>query len=535
MKSISFRAFVLLLMLALMAKCASRQEGTVENVKTPDQPNVLFILADDLGYSDLACMGSSYYETPNLDRLAAMGARFTNGYANCRVCSPSRASLLTGQIPARHGITDWIGARTGENWRTHKRHNKLLPAEYVRTLPAANKTMPEAFREAGYKTFFAGKWHLGSEGSWPEDHGFEINVGGFESGGPRGGYYAPFKNPKLREGQNGENLTLRLARETADFISAYQDSSFFAYLSFYAVHGPVQSTRAKWDKYRRKALEAGVADEGFTMERVLPYRLAQDYPVYAGLVEQMDDAVGIVLDSLEANGLLSSTIIVFTSDNGGVVSGDGYSTNLLPLRGGKGYQWEGGIKVPLLLYAPGYTEPGSQPTSLVTGVDLYPTLLELAGLRLQPEEHRDGISLIPALSGDTLPERDLVWHYPHYGNQGGEPSSILRRGDWKLIHYYEDGRDELYQLSTDAGEQQDLSTKYPMRAKEMRTRLLSFLDAQNAKYPLEDPTYDPQARTTVLESYRGSLKERLERTRAAQYDENWSPNADWWGSLETDD
>ncbi|MEO0733936.1 MAG: sulfatase [Bacteroidota bacterium] len=506
-----------------------------EDTPPANRPNVLFILADDLGYSDLACYGSDFYETPNLDRLAAMGAAFTNGYANCQVCSPSRASLLTGQFPARHGITDWIGARTDTVWREQGRHDRLLPPAYVDALPAGIKTLPEAFREAGYQTFFAGKWHLGGEGSWPTDHGFTTNVGGWDAGSPRGGYFDPYDNPNLNNRQPGENLSLRLARETADFISAQRDTSFFAYLSFYAVHGPIQSTRAKWDKYRQKALARSVADTGFTMERVLPYKLHQDHPVYAGLVEQMDDAVGVVLDTLEALGLLKNTIVVFTSDNGGVVSGDGFATNLRPLRGGKGYQWEGGIKVPYLISAPGKVRAGSHPTVPVTGADLYPTLLDLAGLPLRPEDHLDGTSLAPVFAGISLPPRDLIWHYPHYGNQGGEPSSILRRGNWKLIHYYEDDRDELYHLPSDPGEQIDFASQDPERTTELRTALLTWLSEQNARYPQNDPTYESALRAAVRDRYRDELLPRLEARRRARYASDWQPNADWWGSAITPD
>lgn len=520
-----------LLLLLLLVSCSSDQNSRNPNLP----PNVVFILADDLGYSDLACMGSTFYETPNLDRLAAMGATFTNGYANCQVCSPSRASIMTGQFTTGHGITDWIGAASGTNWREANRHNKLLPPDYVRALPDSLTTMPEAFRQAGYRTFFAGKWHLGDEGSWPTDHGFEINVGGWDRGSPIGGYFDPYQNPNLPNEQPGQNLSARLAEETADFISASRDTNFFAYLSFYAVHGPIQSTREKWEKYRQKALAQGIDSTGFTMERILPYKLYQDHPVYAGLVEQMDDAVGIVLDQLEALDLLDNTIIVFTSDNGGVVSGDGYATNLAPLRGGKGYQWEGGIKVPFLLYAPGQTTAGSKPTGVVTGADLYPTLLDLTGLPSQEKVHTDGISLTPAFSGASLPERDLIWHYPHYGNQGGEPSSIIRRGNHKLIFYHEGQRVELYHLPTDPGEQQNISQDNVPLTEELLTDLLQHLRERKALGPAPDPEYDATKRAEVLARYREAVLPNLEARRKARYRADWQPNPDWWGSQGTRD
>lgn len=499
------------------------------------RPNILFILADDLGYSDLSCMGSTFYETPNLDRLAAMGATFTNGYANGQVCSPSRASIMTGQFTTGHGITDWIGAATGTEWRKKNRHDKLLPAAYVGALPDSLTVLPEAFQQAGYRTFFAGKWHLGDEGSWPTDHGFDHNVGGWDRGSPIGGYFDPYQNPQLPNERAGQNLSDRLAEETAAFIADNQDTSFFACLSFYAVHGPIQSSREKWDKYRKKAIAQGIDSTGFGMERVLPYKLHQDHPVYAGLVEQMDAAVGIVLDQLTASGLLDNTIVVFTSDNGGVVSGDGYATNLAPLRGGKGYQWEGGLKVPYLVYAPKKTTPGSRPETVVTGADLYPTLLELAGLPAQPEAHRDGKSIVPVLAGGELPERDFIWHYPHYGNQGGDPSSVIRRGDHKLIYYHEDQRRELYHLPTDPGEQNDLSEKDPERTATLLSTLKGHLSARNAALPEPDPEYDARQRAEVLRRYATELLSSLEARRKARYREGWQPNEDWWGSQVTKD
>ena len=264
---------------------------------------------------------------------------FTNGYAACQVCSPSRASILTGQFPARHGITDWIGARSGEEWRKAGRFNKLLPPEYVRSLDHSHLTLPEALRKFGYNTFFAGKWHLGNEGSWPEDHGFDVNVGGYMAGSPRGGYFSPYNNPNLENRKDGENLSMRLARETVDYIrdqsSSESGKPFFAYLSFYAVHSPIQASEEKWKKYRDKAVQQGLAGQGFEMGKYLPIRQVQDNPVYAGLVEHMDDAVGLVLDALDEMGLSENTIVVFTSDNGGVAAGDAFATSNAPLRAGK--------------------------------------------------------------------------------------------------------------------------------------------------------------------------------------------------------
>ncbi|MFP6766086.1 MAG: sulfatase [Planctomycetaceae bacterium] len=429
-------------------------DRTVFGDQPQPRPNVLFILADDLGWRDLSIEGSPFYESPNIDRLARSGMRFTQGYAGCQVCSPSRATIMLGKTPARHGITDWIGAAEGTGW---KRNTRLLPPKYRHALPAEDTTLAESFREAGYRTFFAGKWHLGGQGSFPEDHGFEFNVGGHHRGSPPGGYFAPYKNPKMTDGPAGESLPLRLARETADFIDRHPREPFFACLSFYSVHGPIQSTKPLWSKYRRKAAQLTVPDHRFIVDRTSPVRQVQDHPVYAGMIAAMDAAVGIALSALDRNGLAENTIVVFTSDNGGVSAGDGKATSNLPLRGGKGRQWEGGIREPFYISWPGAVTPGSTSDVPVTGADFYPTLLAMTGQNPRPEQHIDGVNLVPLLTGGSVADRLLFWHYPHYGNQGGEPGAIVRSGDWKLIHYYEDGRDELYNLVSDPGEQSDLA------------------------------------------------------------------------------
>ncbi len=510
--------------LFLMVSCENKQTGEQQ------KPNILFILADDLGYHDLSCMGSNYYETPNIDRIGNEGMIFTDGYANCQVCSPSRASIMSGKFTARHGVTDWIGARTGEEWRKAGRFNKLLPPEYVNNLPHEYVTLPEALKEAGYKTFFAGKWHLGSEGSWPEDHGFDINKGGWDKGSPIGGFYAPWENPRLESGPDGESLTMRLAHETADFIKTYKDTSFFAFLSFYAVHAPLQTTKEKWSKYRAKAEEMGIAETGFEMGRFLPIRQVQDNPVYAGLVETMDDAVGVVLKALDELGLAENTIVIFTSDNGGVAAGDAFATSNKPLRAGKGYQFEGGIREPYFIKVPWLDIDGKKSEVPVMGSDFFPTLLELAGAELIPEEHNDGMSLVPVLNGGTLPERPLIWHYPHYGNQGGEPSSIIRLGDWKLIHYYEDDREELYNLKTDLEETTDVSEENPELVKQLSEQLFSYLNEVGARFPEKDPEYNEKLEKEHLERIRNIRMPQLEKQRLDFLSKNFDPGNNWWGS-----
>ncbi len=504
------------------------------NVEKVKKPNILFILADDFGYHDLSVSGSKYYETPNIDRIASEGMIFTDGYAACQVCSPSRASIMTGKFPARHGITDWIGAPTGEAWRKAGRHNQLLPPEYVHALPQEYTTLPEAMKEVGYTTFFAGKWHLGSKGSWPEDHGFDVNEGGWDVGSPRGGYFAPWNNPNLKSGPDGENLSMRLAKETVNFIKENRDTSFFAYLSFYAVHGPIQTTNKKWAKYRQKAEDLGIAETGFEMGHFLPIRQVQDNPVYAGLVEAMDDAVGHVLKALDEMGLDKNTIVIFTSDNGGVVAGDAFATSNLPLRGGKGYQFEGGIREPYFIKVPGM-KGGRKCSTPVSGTDFYPTLLELAGADLKPEEHTDGVSLVPLLNGKTIEERPLVWHYPHYGNQGGEPSSIIRLGDWKLIHYYEDGHDELYNLKTDLEETTDVAEQNADIATKLSTKLFVMLDEMGARFPTKDPIYNAEKEKKYLESVVNKRWPQLEKQRLNFLSKDFDPKNNWWGSYITED
>jgi arylsulfatase A-like enzyme len=493
------------------------------------KPNILFILVDDYGIKDVGIEGSKFYETPNIDGLARGGMRFTRGYSNCQVCSPSRASIQLGEYPARHGITDYIGAAVGEQFAS-KRHVKLLPAEYVRNLPSGDTSLAEALKGAGYSTFFAGKWHLGSKGSWPEDHGYEINKGGWDAGSPMGGYYAPWKNPNLPSGPKGESLTQRLASETITFIEEHKDKPFLAFLSFYAVHGPIQTTKPLWSKYREKASKQPAPAERFQIDRTLPVRQVQDNPVYAGLIENMDTAVGRVLKKLDELGLKENTIICFTGDNGGVTSGDSFSSAELPYRGGKGRQWEGGLRVPYYIKAPGVTKAGSTCDTPVIGMDFYSTLLDLAGVPLPSKQHVDGVSLVPLLKGGAIQQRPLFWHYPHYGNQGGEPSSIIQKEDWKLIHYWEDGRNELYRLPDDIGEQHDLAKKEPDRAGGLWTELQAWLKETGAKIPQPYPGYQDawaeQDRQAAL-----TQKAKLETQHAAYLDPTWQPDPTWWKSL----
>jgi arylsulfatase A-like enzyme len=451
----------------------------------PRPPNIVFILADDLGWRDLSCQGSTFYETPNLDKLAASGMRFTNGYAACPVCSPTRASILSGKYPARLHLTDWIGG---------EKAGKLKPAEYLRQLPLAEVTLAEALKEAGYATGFIGKWHLGGEGFGPLRQGFDINLGGYEKGSPNS-YFSPYKNPTLPDGPKGEYLTDRLAEESVKFIEAHKDKPFLLYFSHYAVHTPLQAKPELIAKYKAKAAALPApTGPAFIPEGERQARQLQDHPTYAAMIQSMDESVGRVLQKLAETGLDQNTIIVFTSDNGGLSTSEGSPTSNVPLRAGKGWPYEGGVREPLLVRWPGQTKPGSTCDMPVISNDFYPTLLEAAGLPLRPAQHADGVSLVPLLKGGRLPERPLFWHYPHYGNQGGAPCSAVRLGDFKLVEWFEDNRLELFNLRDDIGEHQNLAAKMPEKTAELHKLLLDWRKSVDAAMPAPNPNYQKKAK-----------------------------------------
>ena len=452
------------------------------------RPNVLFVLTDDLGWTDLGCFGSSFYETPHLDALAKDGARFTQAYAACPVCSPTRASIMTGKYPVRMATTDWFGAPQPEAVPMHERMKRLplLPAPYLEHMPLEEVTLAETFKENGYATFFAGKWHLGGEGFFPENQGFEINKGGNHRGSPPS-YFSPYKNPQLPDGPEGEHLPERLAMETNAFIADHKDRPFLAFLSMYSVHTPLRGRADLVEKYEKKAATLSPTGVAWGREGDREVRLVQDHAVYAAMVEAMDSAVGKVIEQLKSLNLYDSTIIVFTSDNGGLSTSEGHPTSNLPLRAGKGWLYEGGIRVPLIVRAPGQTARGVVETP-VCSTDYYPTLLALAGLPDRPEQHLDGVSFAPLLKGAGSNERGaLFWHYPHYGNQGGSPGAALREGDWKLIVHFEERPPELYNIAEDLSEKQDLASTEPERVKAMRDRLAAWQAAVGARFPSPNP------------------------------------------------
>jgi len=432
-------------------------------------PHVLFILVDDLGWTDLGCHGSSFYETPNLDALADSGIRFTQAYAASPVCSPTRASIMTGKYPTRFQITDWIpGQDPKDRWLRGPETRLQLPLEEI--------TLAETFRAHGYRTYYIGKWHLGGKGYDPEAQGFDDNKGGFEKGSPPGGYYSPYQNPKLEDGPEGEYLTDRLTDECIRFLETADQGPMFIFLSFYTVHTPIQACERHLSRFDRK-WQAWIdsnkdpCDEVFRAEREGWTRLRQDCPKYASMVFAMDENVGRLLARIEALGLSNDIVVIFTSDNGGLstLKKQAAPTSNEPLRAGKGWCYEGGIRVPLLMRAPGVTRPGSVCHEPVISPDFYPTLLELTGLPLLPEQHEDGVSMVPLLKKQSggLDREAIFWHYPHYHGSTWTPGAAVRAGDWKLIHFMEEERLELYDLARDPSERMNQEARQPEKRDEL--------------------------------------------------------------------
>ncbi|TWT42890.1 sulfatase [Botrimarina hoheduenensis] len=454
--------------------------------------NVVLIVADDLGWSDLGCYGSTFYETPALDKLASEGMRFTDAYASAPVCSPSRAAIMTGKNPTRLGVTAHIGDAHPHQW---SRETPLLPASYVDRLPLEELTLAERLHEAGYATLHAGKWHLGGEPFYPEYQGFDLNLGGWVQGGPftGQGYFSPHGNPRLTDGPAGEYLTDRLAAETARFIEYHHREPFFVHLAFYAVHVPLQARPDLLRKYEKKAagLPRIVSPMREGPDSLL--RVRQDLPVYAAMVEAMDQGVGVVMEALERYGLRDNTIVIFTSDNGGLSTGDrgiseaeGWPTTNAPLRAGKGWLYEGGIRVPLIVRAPG-VEAGTTSDRVVTGTDYFTTIEELAELPPAEIGPHDSESFVANLHGKQESRGPAFWHYPHYGNQGGRPGAVMRDGDWKLIEWYggtpAESDLELFDLQADPSEEHNLAHLEANRVEQMLTALRSWRKGLDAQMP----------------------------------------------------
>jgi arylsulfatase A-like enzyme len=418
------------------------------------RPNVIFILADDLGWSDLGSYGNDVHQTPNLDRLAEEGMRFTNAYAASSVCSPTRASILTGKYPARIDLTMWLTGFSPAD-------AKLLDAPFVGHLSRGEVTLAEALREAGYATASIGKWHLGRKSHSSRNHGF---------GYPKGGYFLP-NRMKLPGAKKGDYLTDRLTDEALKFIGANRAVPFFLYLSYYAVHVPIEGKPELVEHYTRRREQTG---EKFN-------------PAYAAMVHGLDENVGRILRRLDELQLADRTLVIFFSDNGGY---DVVAFNA-PLRAGKGYSYEGGHRAPLIVRFPGTVQSGAVSDQPVISTDFYPTILDAVGLPLKTDQHVDGVSLLPLLKDPPAKlDRDaLYWHFPHYTPQGGTPSGAIRVENWKLIEFFEDGKLELYDLGEDVGETTDLAGRMPEKVKELHERLIAWRKRVDAKLPRPNPNW----------------------------------------------
>lgn len=475
--------FCFFLLCSITLGCKIKEEKNKKEfalVEDSIKPNVVFILVDDLGWKDLSSYGSQFYETPNIDQLAFISTSFTNAYTPNPVCSPTRASILTGKYPSRVGITDWIPGKDPKN-------EKLLGPEDFDQLPLHETTIAETMKQANYKTFFAGKWHLGGEGFLPTDQGFDINKGGYHYGQPPGGYYSPYKNKKLSDGPEGEYLTDRLTTESIEFIEKNKEDPFLLYLSFYTVHTPIQANTKFLSKFEKKRNALKDTLPIMQKERKAFTLQNQTNADYASMIYALDKNVGRILDKLTELKLLDETLIILTSDNGGLSTLESGRktppTSNIPLRAGKGWAYEGGIRVPLIIKPPGETKKNVLRTPVIS-MDLYPTILDFVGLKKIPEQHKDGESLYSLIrEGKKLDRESLFFHFPHYHGSAWTPGSAIRKGDWKLIHFYEDGQNELYNLARDFGERNDLSGTHPDKLAELKKDLLQLQKAALAKEP----------------------------------------------------
>ncbi len=462
-------------------------------------PNIIFILIDDMGWRDLSCYGSTFYETPHIDRLAQQSMRFSDAYAACPVCSPTRASILTGRYPARVGVTDWINHTKS----THPARGRLIDAPYIDHLPLNEHSVAAALRDGGYQTWHVGKWHLGEQPYFPEHHGFDVNLGGWQRGSPTS-YFAPWQIPNLPEQPDGTYLDDYLTDEAIRLMRQRDpDKPFFLNLWYYLVHTPLQAKAELIDKYKRKAqrhgldtidpfVDCGLHPALHMQSQHIMRRIIQSDPVYAAMVEILDTNIGRLMRALEQAGIADDTVVMFTSDNGGLATTEGSPTCNLPLAEGKGWIYEGGTREPLLVRYPGVTQPNATCATPVTSPDFYPTMLDIAGLDPLPDQHADGVSLMPLLRGDGDIDREAIyWHYPHYGNQGCTPGASMRMGNYKLLEFFEDGRLELYNLRHDIGEAHDLAEREPKRTREMHAMLAAWQKSMNAKFPAINPDYKP--------------------------------------------
>ena len=493
-------------------------------------PNIVFFLVDDLGWADVACYGSSFYETPNIDQLATEGVRFSDAYAACHVCSPTRASILTGKYPATLNLTDWLRGRRNFSFQ------RLLNAEINQQLPSEETTIAEILKSKGYATGIFGKWHLGRKPTTPMQHGFDVHIPDVPSNWRT--FHGPFGMPNL-ESKEGDYLSDRLTDEAIKWVESKKDQPFFLYMSHFAVHDPIQGRQDLVEKYTRKLKQIGPTPgpdfilEGnpdnpknptkeeladlikmpeFAGHKVLPkgtikVRQKQDNVEFAAMVEGVDLSLGRIVAKLNALGIEDDTIVIFFSDNGGMAAVNvgnpkrvvedkdvdrAYSTSCLPLRGAKGWLYEGGIRVPMIVKWPGQGKAGITCDTPVSSIDFFPTILDMIGFGESVSSDKEGVSLTPLIRGGNIEERAIYWHFPHYSNHGMQsPGGAIREGDYKLLDYFENGSIQLFNLRNDIGEQNDLAATLPGRAKALHDKLKSWRSRVGAKMMELNSEYDP--------------------------------------------
>lgn len=449
------------------------------------KPDIILILIDDMGWRDLSCCGSTFYETPNIDLIAENGVRFTDSYASCPVCSPSRASIMTGKYPARLKLTNYLGSDA---------HGKLTEARMINNLPLNEISVAQALKNNGYNCWHIGKWHLGDNEHSPDKFGFDVNIGGCSWGAPRHGYFSPYGHPFLKDGPEGEYLTDRLTDEAITLIETSDDTPFFMNLCHHAVHIPIEAPAHLVEKYTVKAhelkldrIDPFVVGENFPCEHkkdlFVTRRMIQSDPAYAAMIENLDYNVGRLIESLKRKGRFDNSLIIFTSDNGGLSTAEGSPTCNLPLSEGKGWMYDGGLRVPLLAQWNGVIKKRTVCSTPTTSTDIYPTLLAAAEAEQMPEQHIDGKNILPLLKGQCINRGPLYWHYPHYGNQGGTPSCAVRDGNFKLIRFFENNEEKLFDLSADPEESHNAASEYPDKLNQLSQAMSDWLTEVNAEMP----------------------------------------------------
>jgi len=492
-----------ILTVLLINSCAQKKVVGLENNNT--LPNIIFIIADDLGYEDIGVYGSSFYDSPNIDKLVNNAIRFTNGYANCPVCSPSRSSFQTGKYPINTGVTDWIKGRKAEVGTTPNDRWIVPDTEYDMKL--SETTIAEALKSKGYNTAFLGKWHLGeTEEFWPENQGYDINIGGYSAGGPNHskgskGYFSPYGNPRLQDGPKGEYLPERLTNEAIGLLKTNVNKPLFMCLSYYLVHTKLQAKDADIAIYKEKREKLRITEEEEFIKsspwmetasgnaKNYMERKKQGNPTYAAMIKALDDNVGKIISYLKQSGTYDNTLIIFVSDNGGLSTAEGSSTSNLPLAKGKGWMYEGGIRVPFIIKPP-QSKKANVIDMPVSGVDFFPTIMAYANNSVSLSAI-DGVNLKPFIEGKkALNNRPLFWYYPHYSNQGGNPSSAIRLGDFKLIHDLELDTYELYNLKSDIGETKNLTAIFPKKAAELKEILNNWITKHYDKELIENPKWN---------------------------------------------